>query len=56
MHLLFSHLIPLKLISSPNLSSMLLINTPKDYMVSRAAFASHNSQFSWDRYVYLVAS
>ncbi|CAF2358418.1 unnamed protein product [Rotaria sp. Silwood2] len=53
---LLSYLIPCTLISSPDLSRMLLINTPNDYMVSRNAFASHKSQYSWDRYIYLIAS
>jgi len=35
---------------------MLLINTPNDYMASRTAFASHQTQYSWDRYFYLIAS
>ncbi len=51
-----SYIIPFNLISSPDMSYMLLINTPHDYMVSRATFASHQSQYSWDRYIYLIAS
>jgi len=56
LHSLLSYLIPFNLISSPNRSYMLLINTPNDYMVSRAAFASHQSQYNWDRHIYLIAS
>jgi N-acetylglucosaminylphosphatidylinositol deacetylase len=56
LHSLLSYIIPFNLISSPDMSYMLLINTPHDYMVSRAAFASHQSQYSWDRYIYLIAS
>lgn len=53
---LLSCVIPFKLISMPDSSRMLLINTPSDYFVSRAAFANHQTQFSWDRYLYLIAS
>jgi N-acetylglucosaminylphosphatidylinositol deacetylase len=56
LHSLLSYIIPFNLISSPDMSYMLLISTPNDYMVSRAAFASHQSQYSWDRYIYLIAS
>jgi N-acetylglucosaminylphosphatidylinositol deacetylase len=56
LHSLLSYIIPFNLISSPDMSYMLLINTPNDYMISRAAFASHQSQYSWDRYIYLIAS
>lgn len=56
LHSLISHLIPFNLISSPNRSYMLLINTPNDYLRSRSAFASHQSQYSWDRSIYLIAS
>jgi N-acetylglucosaminylphosphatidylinositol deacetylase len=56
LHSLLSYLIPFNLMSPPNKSYMLLINTPNDYMISRSAFASHQSQFSWDRYIYLIAS
>ncbi|CAF0819260.1 unnamed protein product [Rotaria sordida] len=53
---LLSYVIPFNLISSPDLSCILLINTPNDYMISRNAFASHKSQYNWDRYIYLIAS
>ncbi|CAF3353879.1 unnamed protein product [Rotaria sp. Silwood1] len=53
---LLSYSIPCNLISSPDLSRILLINTPSDYIMSRNAFASHRSQHSWDRYIYLIAS
>ncbi|UJR26146.1 hypothetical protein I4U23_007490 [Adineta vaga] len=53
---LFSHVIPYNLISPPDASRMLLINTPHDYMVARTAFASHQSQYSWDRHLYMIVS
>ncbi|CAF0778772.1 unnamed protein product [Adineta ricciae] len=53
---LFSSIIPFNLISSPNSSRVLLLSTPHDYMTSRTAFASHLSQYSWDRHIYLIAS
>ena len=53
---LLSNLAPSNLISSPDRSRMLLINTPNDYLISRTAFARHRTQFSWDRYLYLIAS
>ncbi len=56
LHSLLSYLIPFNLISSTDKSYMLLINTPNDYMASRNAFASHQSQYSWDRHLYLLAS
>ncbi len=56
LHSLLSYLIPFHLISSSHISDILLINTPNDYLASRNAFASHKSQFSWDRYIYLIAS
>jgi len=56
LHSLLSYLIPFNLISSPNRSYILLINTPNDYIASRSAFASHRSQYNWDRHIYLIAS
>jgi N-acetylglucosaminylphosphatidylinositol deacetylase len=56
LHSLLSYLIPFNLISSPDISEILLINTPNDYIASRNAFANHKSQFSWDRYIYLITS
>ena len=56
LHSLFAYLTPFNLISSPDKSYMLLVNTPNDYMASRHAFASHRTQFSWDRHLYLLAS
>ena len=53
---LLSRLTPWNLISPPDRSRMLLINTPSDYLVSRTAFSHHRTQFSWDRYLYLIAS
>ena len=51
-----SYITPFDLISSPDASYMLLINTPDDYLASRNAFASHRTQYSWDRHIYLLAS
>jgi N-acetylglucosaminylphosphatidylinositol deacetylase len=56
LHSLFSYLIPFNLISSPDKSYVLLVNTPNDYMASRNAFASHRTQYSWDRHFYLLVS
>jgi N-acetylglucosaminylphosphatidylinositol deacetylase len=56
LHSLLSYIVPFNLISSPSRSHILLINTPNDYMASRTAFASHQTQYSWDRYFYLIAS
>lgn len=53
---LLAYLIPFNFISSPDISHILLINTPSDYITSRAAFANHKSQFSWDRSLYLITS
>lgn len=53
---LFSCLLPFDLISPPDRTSMLLISTPTDYHAARTAFHSHQTQFSWDRYIYLMAS
>ncbi|CAF0910636.1 unnamed protein product [Adineta steineri] len=56
LHSFFSYIIPFNLISSPDVSRILLVNTPNDYMASRAAFASHQTQYNWDRHIYLIAS
>jgi N-acetylglucosaminylphosphatidylinositol deacetylase len=56
MHSLLSFLVPFKIIPSIDASSLLLINTPHDYVVARQAFAHHPSQYSWDRYLYLITS
>lgn len=53
---LLSSIVPFRWVSSPDRSRMLLINTPRDYMASRAAFASHQSQYSWDRHIYMLVS
>lgn len=50
------HFDPFNLISPIDASRLLLINTPHDYFVSRTAFASHATQYSWDRHLYLIAS
>lgn len=56
LHSLFAYLMPRNLIGPVDSSRMLLINTPKDYLASRRAFANHRTQYSWDRHLYLVAS
>lgn len=55
-HVLLFTLDPFNLISSVDQSYVLLVNTPNDYMAARAAFASHQSQYGWDRHLYLLAS
>jgi len=34
----------------------LIANTWNSYLLTRHAFASHDSQYSWDRYLYLILS
>lgn len=56
LHALLVTLDPFNLLSPIDQSYVLLLNTPNDYMASRAAFASHQSQYGWDRHLYLLAS
>ncbi|CAF0829613.1 unnamed protein product [Didymodactylos carnosus] len=53
---LASTLIRFDLVSLPDSSRALLVNSPSDYMAARAAFASHHSQYSWDRHIYMITS
>ena len=55
-HSFLSYIIPFNLIPAVDVSRLLLINTPNDYLISRAAFSSHRTQYSWDRHLYLIAS
>jgi N-acetylglucosaminylphosphatidylinositol deacetylase len=34
----------------------LVANTWHRYMMTRSAFASHQSQYTWDRYLYMILS
>ena len=56
LHAFFVVLDPFNLFPSIDQSYVLLISTPNDYMASRTAFASHQSQYGWDRHLYLLAS
>ncbi|KAL7789167.1 N-acetylglucosaminyl-phosphatidylinositol de-N-acetylase, a glycan bosynthesis protein [Trichoderma ceciliae] len=43
--------------ASPDISSKALIaNTWHRYLMTRNAFASHDSQYSWDRHLYMIVS
>lgn len=55
-HALLYTIDPFNFIPSLDQSYILLLSTPNDYMASRAAFASHQSQYGWDRHLYLLAS
>ena len=56
LHSFLAYITPFNVIPAVDASRLLLINTPDDYRISRAAFSSHKTQYSWDRHLYLIAS
>lgn len=47
---------PTQMVDSRWSTKALLANTWHRYLMTRAAFASHESQYSWDRYLYMILS
>ena len=56
LHSFLSFFIPFHWFPPVDSSRALLISSPADYLRSRSAFACHQTQFSWDRHIYLITS